>query len=72
MRARTLVVVLVLLCLLSGLNGIALIVNLSRPSQAAVGGMTYEDLVRDPDFARAVKTIAQDCKLNIIIAALVC
>ena len=72
MRARTLVVVLVLLCLLSGLNGMALIVNLSQPSRAAVGGMTYEDLVRDPDFTRAVKTIAQDCKVNAITAALVC
>jgi hypothetical protein len=50
----------------------ALIVNLSQPSRAAVGGMTYEDLVRDPDFTRAVKTIAQDCKVNAIIAALVC
>ena len=61
-----------LLCLLSVLNGIALIVNLSQPAREAVSRMTYEDLVRDPDFTGAVKTIAQDCKVNAIIAALVC
>jgi hypothetical protein len=49
----TLPIVLVLLCLLSGLNAIALIVNLSQPSRAAVGGISYQDLVHDPDFSRA-------------------
>jgi len=72
MRARTLPIVMVLLCLLSGLNAIALIVNLSQPSRAAVGGMSYQYLVHDPDFSRAVKTIAQDCRVNVDIAKLVC
>jgi hypothetical protein len=72
MRARTFHLVLGLLSLLSGLNAIALIINLSQPSRAAVGGMSYEDLMRDPDFTRAVKTIAQDCKVNVDIAKLVC
>ena len=74
MRARTLPIVLALLCLLliSGLNAIALIVNLSQPSRAAVGGLSYQELVRDPDFTRAVKSIAQDCKVNVDIAKLVC
>jgi hypothetical protein len=72
MRAQTFHLVLGLLSLLSGLNAIALIINLSQPSRAAVGGMSYEDLMRDPDFTRAVKTIAQDCKVNVDIAKLVC
>jgi hypothetical protein len=72
MRARTLPIVVALLCLLSGLNAIALIVNLSQSSRAAVGGMSYQELVNDPDFARAVKSIAQDCKVNVDIAKLVC
>jgi hypothetical protein len=72
MRARTLPIVMVLLCLLSGLNAIALIVNLSQPSRAAIGGMSYQDLVHDPDFSRAVKSIAQDCRVNVDIAKLVC
>ena len=72
MLTRTWPVVLALLCLLSGLNAIVLIVNLSQPSRAAVGGMSYEALVHDPDFARAVKSIAQECRVNVDIAKLVC
>jgi len=72
MLIRAWPVVLVLLCVLSGLNAIALIINLSQPLRAAVGGMSYQDLVHDPDFTRAVKTIAQDCKVNVDIAKLVC
>ena len=48
-----------LLCLLSALNVIALVLNLPQVSRAAVGGMSYQDLLRDPDFMRAVKSIAQ-------------
>ena len=72
MLIRAWPVVLVLLCVLSGLNAIALIINLSQPLRAAVGGMSYQDLVHDPDFTPAVKTIAQDCKVNVDIAKLVC
>ena len=72
MPVRTLPILMALLCLLSALNAIALVFNLSQPSRAAVGGMSYQDLVRDPDFTRAVKTIAQECKVNVDIAKLVC
>ena len=72
MRARSLFSLVVALSLLSGLNAIALIINLSQPSRAAVGGMSYEDLMRDSDFARAVKSIAQGCKVNVDIGKLVC
>ena len=72
MLTRTLPSVLLLLCLLSALNAIALIVNISQPSRAAVGGMSYQELMRDPDFARAVKSIAQECRVNVDIAKLVC
>jgi len=72
MRARPLPILLVLLGLLSGLNAIALIVNLSQPSRAAIGGMSYQDLMHDPDFTRAVKSIAQECKVNVDIAKLSC
>jgi hypothetical protein len=72
MLIRTLPVAIALLCFLSALNAIALIVNLSQPSRAAVGGMSYQELVNDADFVRAVKSIAQDCKVNVDIAKLVC
>ena len=35
------------LSLLSGLNAIALIANLTQPSRAAVGGMSYQDFCVD-------------------------
>ena len=37
-----------LLCLLSALNVIALVLNLSHVSRAAVGGMSSQDLLLDP------------------------
>jgi len=61
-----------LLWLLSALNVVALILNLSPVSRAAVGGMSYQDLVSDPDFTRAVKSIAEQCSVNVDIARLKC
>jgi hypothetical protein len=54
------------------LNLIALVLNLSQSSKAAVGGMKYEDLMRDADFIRAVKSIAQECTVNVDLAKLKC
>ncbi|MEK9278548.1 MULTISPECIES: hypothetical protein [unclassified Bradyrhizobium] len=61
-----------LLCLLGAMNAIALVVNLSQPSRAAVRGMSYQDLLHDPDFTRAVKTIAEQCNVNVDLAKLKC
>jgi hypothetical protein len=44
MSRRAMTVLMALLCLLSALNAIALVFNISLPSRAAVGGMSYEDL----------------------------
>lgn len=61
-----------LLCLFSALNVIALVFNLSQVSNAAVGGMSYQDLLRDPDFTRAVKSIAEQCTVNVDVGKLKC
>ena len=61
-----------LLCLLTTLNVSALILNLSHVSRAAVGGMSYQALMSDPDFTRAVKSIAEQCSVNVDIARLKC
>lgn len=58
--------------LLSLFNLIALVLNISQSSRAAVGGMNYEDLMRDSDFTRAVKSIVQECKVNVDVATLKC
>ena len=72
MSGRALTVLMALLCLLTALNIATLVANLSQPSRAAVGGMSYQELVQDPDFTRAVKTIVQDCRVNVDIAKLSC
>ncbi|MET4804565.1 hypothetical protein ABIA96_007174 [Bradyrhizobium sp. LB11.1] len=48
MSNRTEIVLIALLCLLSALNAVALVLNLLQPSRAAVGGMSYQGLLRDP------------------------
>jgi hypothetical protein len=63
---------LVLMCLLTALNVGIVMLNTSAPSRAAVGGMTYQDLINDPDFARAVKTVASTCKVNVDLGTLRC
>jgi hypothetical protein len=65
-------IVLITACLLSALNAVALVLNLSQPSVADVRGMSYLDLLHDPDFTRAVKTIAEQCSVNVDIAKLKC
>jgi hypothetical protein len=63
---------MMLVCLLTALNIAALIVNLSQPLRAAGAGMSYQDLLRDPEFTRAVKTVVQECRVNVDIAKLSC
>jgi len=61
-----------LLCLLSALNVIALVLNLSHVSRAAVGGMSSQDLLLDPDFTGAVKSTVEQCTVNVDMARLKC
>jgi hypothetical protein len=72
MSRRTKNALIAVLCLLGGLNVAALVLNLSQPSRATVRGMSFQELVRDPDFTRAVKTIAEQCKVNVDLARLQC
>jgi hypothetical protein len=72
MSRRLMIASMGLLTLLSLFNLVALVLTTSQPSRAAVGGMKYEDLMRDPDFARAVKSIVQDCKVNVDLAIVKC
>jgi hypothetical protein len=62
----------IILVTLSVLNAIALATNISLPTKAAVGGMSYQNLVDDPDFTRAVQSIVQKCRVNVDIATVLC
>jgi hypothetical protein len=69
MSSRITIVLMTLLCLSAALNAFALLPNVSR---AAVGGMSHQELLRDPDFTRAVKAIAEQCSVNIDLGKLKC
>jgi hypothetical protein len=60
------------LLLLTVLNVMALSVNFSQQSRAAPGGMSYQQLMSDPDFIRAVQSIAEACTVNVDTAKLKC
>jgi hypothetical protein len=53
--------------LLTALNLGLLIINISVPSKAANGS-----LADNPDFARGVKSIVEQCKVNVDLAAIKC
>ena len=72
MSRKTRTALVLLVGFLTALNVSSLILNFSQPSRAAVAGMSYQDLVRDPDFTRAVQSIAQECRVNVDLAKLVC
>jgi hypothetical protein len=40
----------VVFCFLTAMNEIMLFFNTSTPSRAAIAGMSYQDLINDPDF----------------------
>ena len=57
---------------LTALNAIALVMNVSLPTRAAINGMTYNDLVGDRDFVLAVQDVMQRCRVNVDIARMEC
>jgi hypothetical protein len=60
------------LCLLLALNFVVLALDFSSPSRAAVAGMKSRQLEADPDFVRAVRSIAEHCEVNVDLARLEC
>jgi hypothetical protein len=65
-------IMIAVLCLGTAANIIALAVNFSLPSRAATQRMDYQALMKDPDFTRAVKSIAEACNVNLDIGKLKC
>jgi hypothetical protein len=62
----------VAVALFSVLNVIALVINMTSPSKAAIAGMKSQALQNDPDFAKAVKATIEKCRVNIELAKIVC
>ena len=57
---------------LTALNAVVLTINVSLPVRAAVGGKTYNDLISDPDFTRAVQSIVQKCRVDADMVTVKC
>jgi hypothetical protein len=72
MVRKTGIAILIIGCILTALNASVLILQLSAPSKAAVGGMDGQTLANDPDFKRAVQSVVQACKVNVDIAKVIC
>jgi hypothetical protein len=66
------VTILVVTCSATALNMGILILNFSSQSVAAVAGMDYQGLSRDPDFRRAVQAVVEGCKVNVDLAKISC
>ena len=56
---------------LTSLNVLASVINVSLPSRAATT-RSYQELINDPDFTRAVKSIAEKCTVNVDLGKLKC
>jgi len=72
MSRKTGVTILVPICLATALNVGILILNVSLPSEAAVAGLHYRDLSRDPDLRRAVQAVVEACRVNLNLADIRC
>jgi hypothetical protein len=57
---------------LTAVNLMVAIFNLSAPSKAAVGALTYRDLIDSADFTRAVQSVVQACSVNVDTAKVKC
>ena len=72
MLRKTGITLVVIACLLTALNIGFIILQLSFPSKAAVGGMDSQALSRDSDFRRAVQAVVEACKVNVDLAKVQC
>jgi hypothetical protein len=61
-----------ILLILTLLNIIGLVANLSAPSKAAGTDIKYENLVNDRDFVRAVQSVVQACAVNVDLGKVKC
>jgi hypothetical protein len=72
MPEKSMIVSALLFCFLTAVNGIMLLFNTATPSRGAIAGMSYQDLINDPDLTRAVKSIVQECTVNVNVFKVFC
>jgi hypothetical protein len=62
--------VIAALCFLTALNITVLVISLSLTSKAATP--SYQEMINDPSFTRAVQTIVEQCRVNVDIGRVQC
>jgi len=72
MSRNTAITISTLICLATVLNVGILILNVSFPSEAAVAGLHYRGLSRDPDFRQAVQAVVEACRVNLNLGHIRC
>ena len=62
--------VMATLCFLAVVNIMMLLISFSLPSKAATP--SYQEMINDPNFTRAVKTIIEQCRVNVDVGKVQC
>ena len=62
--------VMATLCFLAVVNIMMLLISFSLPSKAATP--SYKEMINDPNFTRAVKTIIEQCRVNVDVGKVQC
>ena len=60
-----------ILSLLTAVNVIVLVLNISPTARAAIAGASYKELINDADFTRAVKSVIETCRVNVDVARVI-
>jgi hypothetical protein len=61
-----------MLLVLTVVNVCVLVFNVSPTARAALAGAGYRELIHDPDFTRAVKSVVEHCRVNVDVARVSC
>jgi hypothetical protein len=61
-----------MLLVLTAVNVCVLVLNVSPGARAALAGAGYKELIHDPDFSRAVKSVVERCRVNVDLARVLC
>ncbi len=72
MYRKTGITILVAGGLLTALNAVVLVLQLSATSKAAVAGMNAQALSGDADFKRAVQIVVEGCRVNVDLGKVQC
>jgi hypothetical protein len=57
---------------LTVLNVGVLVLNVAPVARGALAGSGYKELINDPDFTRAVKSVVEGCTVNVDLARVLC